>query len=147
MDTSDNVPGCFTLGNIFRRHSRAAPSSTPSTSTAPRYSTIEADTTAQALDEKGIAYTHASCCSFGHDGAAGNLWRHDDKSAGLPSYVARGDGDVYRPEVLKSIEDEIERVKDDLRTLSLDIHAHPEIMFKEKYVLSFLYSVPKANLL
>lgn len=56
----------------------------------------------------------------------------DTHGTSPPTYIADGDADVYRPEVLKTIEDAIDRVSDDLRALSLEIHAHPELMFKEK---------------
>ncbi|KAG8943740.1 hypothetical protein FRC00_010987, partial [Tulasnella sp. 408] len=47
-----------------------------------------------------------------------------------------GSGDSeppFRPDVVKSIEDEMESLSDELRDLSLKIHDHPEIMWEEKY--------------
>jgi hypothetical protein len=70
------------------------------------------------------------CCTLPQDSET--FWRMDKKVAQLPPYILAGDADVYRPEVLKTIEKELDRINDDLRTLSLDIHSHPEIMFEEK---------------
>ncbi|KAG8970644.1 hypothetical protein FRC05_000502 [Tulasnella sp. 425] len=40
---------------------------------------------------------------------------------------------LFSPDVVKSIEEEMENLADELRELSLKIHDHPEIMWQEKY--------------
>lgn len=137
---SNSVCGRFSLGSLLRKTGRTSFSSinVPSSSSA----LVVADTNTEELGEKTIHYNFASSCSFVTTQSLDNVWRPDDKSAVLPSYIACGDRDVYRPDVLKTIEAEIERVKEDLRTLSLDIHSHPEIMFKEKCVSPLTFSPP-----
>ncbi|KAG8923228.1 hypothetical protein FRC00_006489, partial [Tulasnella sp. 408] len=39
----------------------------------------------------------------------------------------------FRPDVAKTIEEELESLSDELRELSLKIHDHPELKFEEKY--------------
>ncbi|KAF7762176.1 hypothetical protein Agabi119p4_8769 [Agaricus bisporus var. burnettii] len=58
-------------------------------------------------------------------------WRPEDKWAPAPKdpHPER----IYKPEVLKTIEETIQGFSDELRALSLDIHAHPELSFKEYY--------------
>jgi hypothetical protein len=124
----------FTVGRLLRGIGRTTPSAPPANAAwSPSGGRVEADTTS-GLSEKDVKHTYASCCSFTHDVSSANLWRPGHADAGLPPYTTHGEGDVYRPEVLKTIEAEIERVKGDLRKLSLDIHSHPEVMFKEKCV-------------
>ncbi|EKM61617.1 uncharacterized protein PHACADRAFT_135410 [Phanerochaete carnosa HHB-10118-sp] len=40
---------------------------------------------------------------------------------------------IYRPEVMETIEQEIDRLSPQLRELSLKIHAHPELRFREQF--------------
>ncbi|GJJ10932.1 hypothetical protein Clacol_005161 [Clathrus columnatus] len=40
--------------------------------------------------------------------------------------------DVFRPEVLKTIEEEIDKYSKDLTDLSLKIHEHPELKYEER---------------
>ncbi|OBZ71071.1 Peptidase M20 domain-containing protein 2 [Grifola frondosa] len=47
-----------------------------------------------------------------------------------PSYAVQ---EIYRPDVVKTIETELDRLDSELRKLSLDIWNHPEIMYQEKY--------------
>jgi len=80
------------------------------------------------------------------------IWRPDDGTH--PSPAKPGSSEIYRPDVLETIEAEIKRLDGDLRNLSLDIHgkhdlehfrlrqradnllpcplsAHPELSFEE----------------
>ncbi|KAF9450012.1 hypothetical protein P691DRAFT_811259 [Macrolepiota fuliginosa MF-IS2] len=60
-----------------------------------------------------------------------NVWRPGDKAAPAPQDPHLDQ--IYRPEVLETIEKRINELSDELRTLSLDIHAHPELGFEEYY--------------
>ncbi|TFK97686.1 hypothetical protein BDV98DRAFT_574031 [Pterulicium gracile] len=55
-------------------------------------------------------------------------WRTTD--ADLPFRVTSG---VWRPEIVEKIEKTIARLDAELRELSLDLHAHPELSFKEHH--------------
>ncbi|XP_006455229.1 hypothetical protein AGABI2DRAFT_138470 [Agaricus bisporus var. bisporus H97] len=59
------------------------------------------------------------------------LWHRDDKATPAPQdpHPER----LYKPEVLKTIDDTINGLSEELRALSLDIHGHPELLFKEYY--------------
>jgi hypothetical protein len=131
-NSSDTVPGCFSFLRKCAKKSSA--SSTPAAAACSAH--VQAPAPPGQQNEKQINYTYASCCSFGQEHSPDKLWRFDDNEDAVPpSYVAHGDADVYRPEVLKTIEGAIDDANEDLRALSLDIHSHPEIMFQEKCVL------------
>jgi len=57
------------------------------------------------------------------------IWRPDDGSK--PSPAKPGSKELYRPDILDTIEAKIKELDGELRTLSLDIHAHPELGFEE----------------
>ncbi|THH13534.1 hypothetical protein EW146_g6688 [Bondarzewia mesenterica] len=65
----------------------------------------------------------ASSCNF-----SGGL-----EDGNLPSYSQSVPNSIFRPEVLKTIEQELDKLDPDLRDLSLRIHDHPELMFEERY--------------
>ncbi|EJD07264.1 uncharacterized protein FOMMEDRAFT_74213, partial [Fomitiporia mediterranea MF3/22] len=52
---------------------------------------------------------------------------------GPPPYGAPSDQQIYRPEVMSTIEDKIDSLDTELRELSLKIHDHPETAFQEFY--------------
>ncbi|KAF8651175.1 hypothetical protein AX16_004830 [Volvariella volvacea WC 439] len=57
------------------------------------------------------------------------LWRPEDTTPPVP---AQPNGEpFYRPDVLETIEAKIHDLDAELRALSLDIHAHPELGFEE----------------
>ncbi|PPQ81021.1 hypothetical protein CVT26_002902 [Gymnopilus dilepis] len=59
------------------------------------------------------------------------VWRPDD---GLrPAPAKPGSTELFRPDVLETIEKRISEVDEELRSLSLDIHAHPELGYEEHY--------------
>ncbi|KAF5350648.1 hypothetical protein D9756_008714 [Leucocoprinus leucothites] len=60
-----------------------------------------------------------------------DVWRPEDKAKPAPSdpHPER----IYKPEVLLTIEEKINELSEELRALSLDIHAHPELGFEEHY--------------
>lgn len=90
---------------------------------------IGSDADESSFEEKSGAIYYP-CCMLPQDSET--FWRMGKNEVQLPPYIMEGDADVYRPEVLKTIEKELDRINDDLRSLSLDIHSHPEIMFEEK---------------
>ncbi|KAF8529396.1 hypothetical protein JB92DRAFT_2861856 [Gautieria morchelliformis] len=56
-----------------------------------------------------------------------------------PSYSSTvSDEPIFRPDVLKTIDARIDELDPELRKLSLQIHDHPEIMFKEKFAHDLL---------
>ncbi|KLO18526.1 amidohydrolase [Schizopora paradoxa] len=61
----------------------------------------------------------------------------DVESPSPPSYLefleGEGTDSVYRPEVLETITNTIGDLSQELRTLSVGIHDHPELGFEEKY--------------
>ncbi|KAF8892890.1 hypothetical protein BD779DRAFT_1507568 [Infundibulicybe gibba] len=63
---------------------------------------------------------------------SGPVWSPDDKKKPSP---ANPDGakNIYRPDILETIESKIAELDAELRALSLDIHAHPELMFEEHH--------------
>ncbi|KAG5725164.1 Peptidase M20 domain-containing protein 2 [Termitomyces sp. T112] len=71
-----------------------------------------------------------SCgCHFATQNA-GSVWRPNDKLEPTPS---RRDAEIYRPDILQNIEETLKELDSDLRELSLDIHAHPELKYVEHY--------------
>jgi hypothetical protein len=76
---------------------------------------------------------HLCACESGGTSSADDrdLWRAEAEPP-LPVYAADRKDDVYRPEVLGTIEQTIKQLDPALRSLSLDIHSHPEIKWEEK---------------
>ncbi|GJJ13635.1 hypothetical protein Clacol_007891 [Clathrus columnatus] len=60
---------------------------------------------------------------------------HDEPG---PTQQTRMSNDIFRPEVLKTIEEEIDKYSKDLTDLSLKIHDHPEIKYEERYAHDLL---------
>ncbi|EIW79557.1 hypothetical protein CONPUDRAFT_154956 [Coniophora puteana RWD-64-598 SS2] len=56
------------------------------------------------------------------------LWRPEHDHNVRP---ALEQGDIYRPDVLEAIEAKIDGMNQELRDLSLNIHSHPETLYKE----------------
>ncbi|KAG5636875.1 hypothetical protein H0H81_006536 [Sphagnurus paluster] len=73
-------------------------------------------------------------CQFANSGS-GPVWHPDDGLKPAPTHP-EGSKDIYRPDILESIEATIKELDQELRALSLDIHAllaHPELRFEERY--------------
>ncbi|EDR10639.1 uncharacterized protein LACBIDRAFT_317321 [Laccaria bicolor S238N-H82] len=69
-------------------------------------------------------------CDHTNDNFSVNeVWRPDDNAQPKPRRP--GSSDIYRPDVLETIESTIKDLDAELRALSLDIHAHPELRFEE----------------
>ncbi|KAG6860241.1 hypothetical protein C0995_013787 [Termitomyces sp. Mi166 len=60
----------------------------------------------------------------------GPVWRPSDNVKPTPS---RPNADIYRPDILQNIEETLKELDGELRALSLDIHAHPELKYVEYY--------------
>ncbi|KAK2460080.1 hypothetical protein APHAL10511_007914 [Amanita phalloides] len=59
------------------------------------------------------------------------VWRPEDTSK--PGPARPGSSELFRPDILEFIDNHIEQCSQELRVLSLDIHAHPELRFEEHY--------------
>jgi len=59
------------------------------------------------------------------------VWRPDDNAEPTPSRP--GSSQLYRPDILETIEAKIKEMDTELRELSLNIHAHPELAYQEYY--------------
>ncbi|KAF8062299.1 hypothetical protein FPV67DRAFT_1421783 [Lyophyllum atratum] len=70
-------------------------------------------------------------CQFATQNA-GPVWSPEDKAKAAPTRP-NGAEDIYRPDILEHIEATIKELDSQLRELSLDIHAHPEIRFEERH--------------
>jgi hypothetical protein len=118
------LPGCLSLRHLFPKGLFKSPSS-PASNTSGLSHSVQPSSNhhPEQWKEKDTSVRY--------------VWRHDQAVGVLPTYVAHGDADIYRPDVLKTIEHALDDANDDLRALSLDIHAHPEIMFEEVYAHHF----------
>ena len=56
------------------------------------------------------------------------LWRPEHDHKVRPALEL---GDIYRPDVVETIESKIDEMNHELRELSLNIHSHPETLYKE----------------
>ncbi|KJA25233.1 hypothetical protein HYPSUDRAFT_37712 [Hypholoma sublateritium FD-334 SS-4] len=61
--------------------------------------------------------------------SSNKVWRRDDTAQASPARP--GASELYRPDILDTIEAKIKELDSELRDLSLDIHAHPELGFEE----------------
>ncbi|KAG9013748.1 hypothetical protein FRB90_005753 [Tulasnella sp. 427] len=70
------------------------------------------------------------CVSVGEGVAFSTIGDWEKDVIGKPPSYAEP---LFRPDVVKDIEEEMESLSDELRELSLKIHDHPEIMWQERY--------------
>ncbi|KAF4612376.1 hypothetical protein D9613_003955 [Agrocybe pediades] len=62
----------------------------------------------------------------------GPVWRPDDGTNPAPAQPIPSDSaDIYRPDVLETIASAVKELDAELKELSLDIHAHPELGYEE----------------
>ncbi|KAJ8521526.1 hypothetical protein ONZ45_g1800 [Pleurotus djamor] len=61
------------------------------------------------------------------------VWKTYDESStqGIKSFDTQYGDDIFRPDILKSLGETMSEMDADLRKLSIDIHEHPEVGFKE----------------
>jgi hypothetical protein len=122
----DHNTGCFTFSSLFRRLGRRNSGNNDSDAVT--------NTSSSPVDlEKRVIHPQF-CCAF-EGPSPDNVWLSSDNEP-LPLYTEDRKDDVYRPEVLATIEHSIKGLDAELRELSLEIHSHPEIMFEEQYVSS-----------
>lgn len=83
--------------------------------------------------------TTPTCCHFSiQNSGSGTAWRPEDIAR--PTPATPNAGDIYRPDILDHIEATITELDEELRKLSLDIHDHPELAFKEYHAHDVLTS-------
>lgn len=117
--------GCWDLRSILGFSKR--PRSTCTNQNIPQGSIPQYDTS--VLEKRTI---HPQFCCVYEELDSETFWDTANIDQ-LPLYAEDRKDDVYRPEVLETIELTVKSLDEDLRKLSLDIHEHPEIMFKEHY--------------
>jgi hypothetical protein len=141
-ETRTHGSGCFSLFSLFRKPATAKRTGNSSTTQTMHCLPKQAE----SLPVSSIPDMHykiaaelqgdphvpslAPCCIS--SSASADFWRLGaDEPVALPAYSLSGCTDVYRPEVLKTIERVVAELDADLRSLSLDIHSHPETSWKE----------------
>ncbi|KIO34098.1 hypothetical protein M407DRAFT_240734 [Tulasnella calospora MUT 4182] len=77
-----------------------------------------------------VAQSDFHCVSAGEGVAFSTTGDWEKEATGKPPSYAEP---LFRPDVVKTIEEEIYNLSDELRELSLKIHDHPEIGYEEKY--------------
>ncbi|EPQ52815.1 amidohydrolase [Gloeophyllum trabeum ATCC 11539] len=142
---SDSKSGCFggLLANLGRRRSNAPVVEPYPYITNPSYSGSSRTLREGEGDFGG--YLHKSCCDFGiPTGKDVYCVGGSEKSKTLPDCIESEETEIYRPEVMATIESSLDRFSPELRKLSLDIHDHPELGFQEKRthdtLTAFMYS-------
>ncbi|KZT07145.1 amidohydrolase [Laetiporus sulphureus 93-53] len=124
--------GCFVRLLPFWRK-RSAAKSHSRVREAPRFAEIPTALTAGAtglVRDAGLPpYAHfANTCLHCEPGAH-SAGVHSEKP---PAYAAHALGDLFRADVMKTIEDKIDELDPELRELSLDILHHPELAWEER---------------
>ncbi|EMD39321.1 hypothetical protein CERSUDRAFT_112965 [Gelatoporia subvermispora B] len=89
----------------------------------------------QHADSEPPAYTHLNNCVYCDIGDNNTYRPASDKP---PAYTAPPADELYRPEVLTTIEESLEQLAPALRKLSLDISTHPELGFEERFAHDLL---------
>ncbi|KAH9930227.1 uncharacterized protein B0H18DRAFT_953169 [Fomitopsis serialis] len=124
MSDAQTQVGCFT--RLFSFHRKRQPDNAPMQAGLAREHTRQ--TSLPATEVKKLSYMDFAntcmCCDYaiGRDA-------HIEKP---PSYDAHALSEIFRPEVLETIEKTVDKYDPELRELSLDILAHPEIGWQEK---------------
>ncbi|KAH9942063.1 aminoacylase 1-like protein 2 [Amylocystis lapponica] len=60
-----------------------------------------------------------------------DFWGSSTEEKHYETFGSRSDSPIYRPEVLKTVENAIASLDSGLRALSLDMHGHPEVRWEE----------------
>ncbi|CAA7266202.1 unnamed protein product [Cyclocybe aegerita] len=74
-----------------------------------------------------MCHHHTSETSKSND----KVWHPDDTAQPTPKKP--NSSEIYRSDILETIEERIKELDSELRALSLDIHAHPELGYQEFY--------------
>ncbi|KAH6915970.1 hypothetical protein BKA70DRAFT_1092893, partial [Coprinopsis sp. MPI-PUGE-AT-0042] len=86
-------------------------------------------------------YSFGPCCDYSLEGE--NLW--SSATDGPPRYRAELEPDRTDPSAVLTVEKQLDDLSSQLRTISLDIHSHPELAFEEKYAHDLLTKVMEDN--
>ncbi|KAG6823370.1 hypothetical protein H0H93_003763 [Arthromyces matolae] len=70
-------------------------------------------------------------CGCSSAASSGEVWRPDDGAKPTPS-LPENAANIYRPDILQHIEETLKELDGELRELSLNIHAHPQIAYEER---------------
>ncbi|KAF9494346.1 hypothetical protein BDN71DRAFT_1449074 [Pleurotus eryngii] len=62
-----------------------------------------------------------------------SVWTASEAEGNYEIHFTKDTETIFRPDILKSLEKTIADMDSELRELSLDIHAHPELGFEERY--------------
>ncbi|EMD39309.1 hypothetical protein CERSUDRAFT_93353 [Gelatoporia subvermispora B] len=95
----------------------------------------------QHADSEPSAYVHLNNCIYCDTGITPSKPAPDKP----PVYTACPAGELYRPEVLNTIEASLEQLTPALRKLSLDISTHPELKFEERFAHDLLTNFMAAH--
>lgn len=122
MAESDTQTGCFSslLSLLRRSHSRKHATVTPQ---APK-SVVAGKGSVAELPDYANLMSSCLCCSAPSPQTSGEK---------PPAYVECGLEAQFRPEVIKTIEETVDKYDPELRALSLQIWEHPETAFEEKF--------------
>ncbi|KAF8966342.1 hypothetical protein BDZ97DRAFT_1917719 [Flammula alnicola] len=141
MDNTEIQAGCF--GNFFARKStrRGANSAThvePPSQTAdssqPQSPYEKSSELKSGEPKQEISYFNPFC-DFSY-GAQDDWWTLEREP--LPSYSAKADTSTKADDISALVEQVLDKYSPSLRDLSLKIHDHPELMFKERYAHDLL---------
>ncbi|KZT07218.1 amidohydrolase [Laetiporus sulphureus 93-53] len=134
MSGSDVQAGCFPVARLrpfWRRRSSAQSQSR--VQEAPRIAEIPTAPTVDAAevvrDGELPPYAHFANAGLYYEPGAHKTDVHSEKP---PAYAAHALGDLFRADVMKTIEDKIDELDPELRELSLDILHHPELGWEER---------------
>ncbi|TFK29663.1 aminoacylase 1-like protein 2 [Coprinopsis marcescibilis] len=136
MNPSSSTPGCFSgiFSRLHRRVQREQPPPSESNDNiAPSSSKIPFLNTNAAL-QRPVEFS-SPCCDFSYRCELQGTDAPPSYSVALEAQDGTASTDVS---VVHTIEHTLDSVNLKLRMLSLDIHAHPEIMFEEKYAHDLL---------
>ncbi|KAH7927319.1 amidohydrolase [Leucogyrophana mollusca] len=128
---------CLSLSSLFRsRPTRSSRNtSDPNIGLDGRYASKQSNLSAteESADLEPCIY-YGSCCDFAQDESASTSSEWD----ALPAYSPNPPSNSLSPEILQTIEDTVDGLDPALRSLSLQIHDHPELMFEEKFAHDIL---------
>ncbi|KAF7430890.1 hypothetical protein PC9H_006605 [Pleurotus ostreatus] len=126
------LPGCFSA--LFHRSSKPsgkANKDATNKSPAPKYEDVYKSDLTPPCRQMNL------CCDFSY--APPEKWWPSEGEEKPPAYSPSDSlKDIYRPDVLRTIERKLDELNPELRDLSLQIHGHPELGFEEKFAHDLL---------
>lgn len=133
MQEETNASGCFT-GLLQSLHLRTARQNVQSTTVPPAAPQSHSHkgcelpvSLVSTLPESTLSQTHSSFVSvhqpdYEHVADTCCDWGRDVKFSALPPSYVSGDANIYKPEVLATIESELDKLDPALHKLNLSIH-------------------------